>query len=269
MFKETEPIELVFPTEPESVLPSTSNFSDSFENKENLKSSSDDSEGTLLNLDQSIKILPHEENPSDSESIYSEIDSELKQTIISQSSALKTPAKHIKGTIVTPGIPSSSEGPPGPGAQSTPASRSISTTVNDHLGKVSEDIITAIPSRKEKSHPTQLYETVPSKEPIILHRSIPITRNINPTITPDSLMITKDNIAHFISADCIVETPIGYLLTNLGYISEISHKEQDAKKGSVIVTQAGTIKIFSLICRERFYDLITEDDLHVALNALK
>ena len=81
-------------------------------------------------------------------------------------------------------------------------------------------------------------------------------------------MIARDNYGHFISADCNLSTPIGRLLSDLGYINEINLREQQPHKGLVIVSQCREIKIFNLIWQDQFYDLITEDDLYIAMNEL-
>ena len=62
-----------------------------------------------------------------------------------------------------------------------------------------------------------------------------------------SRMIARDNYGHFISADCNLSTPIGRLLSDLGYINEINLREQQPHKGLVIVSQCREIKIFNLI----------------------
>lgn len=59
------------------------------------------------------------------------------------------------------------------------------------------------------------------------------------------------------------------MLKDLNYVNEISLKEQNAKKGTVIIIRVGTLKIFSLVSRHRFYDLTSEDDLYSVLIALK
>ena len=81
-------------------------------------------------------------------------------------------------------------------------------------------------------------------------------------------MMVKNNYAHFILSDCNLVSPTSYLLTDLGLINEITLKEQRARWGSVVVSQFGTTRIFSLICRDRFFDLTTEDDLYIIVSGL-
>lgn len=53
--------------------------------------------------------------------------------------------------------------------------------------------------------------------------------------THDSLLMARDNYAYFIAADCNLSSPISRQLTDLGYINEVTLREQKLRK--VIVSQ--------------------------------
>ena len=220
-----------------------------------------------------IKIIPRELNPSDSESVYSEIEREEEETI-TPTTCDKTPNKHHDSSTV-PETPDLSYHPSN--SQSTPIEPPVTNNSVRKMNKETVDSPLRPPrKRREKQIVTLgLYETIPP-EPIVSSyddRSIiPPPREFTRgqiCVTNDSLAIARDNYSHFISADCNLSTPMGRLLSDLGYINEINLREQQPHKGSVIVSQCGEIKIFSLICQDQFYDLITEDDLYIAMNGLK
>lgn len=81
--------------------------------------------------------------------------------------------------------------------------------------------------------------------------------------------MSRDNYAYFIAADCNLFSPIGRLLTELGFVNELMLREQIPRKGSVIVSQCGKIKLFGLVCRDHSFDQLTEDDVYWAIHRLK
>ena len=242
-----------------------------------LGDQSDDAEVTLqapssIPSESSIRILPPEDNPSDSESVYSEIESEEDETLTSPIAANETVINSNDKIAVRPQTPNLSNFLPS--SQSTPIATSISKSCRKHLTEMERPPSTSSPRTSEggRSPTLRLYETIPPESPVSPWTgvsSLPSNKSVNLSTVPDSLTMSRDNYAHFISADCNLVTPIGHLLTDLGYVSEVMLKEQRAKKGSVIVSQSGTIKVFSLVCRDRFFDTVTEDDLYIALNCLK
>ena len=112
------------------------------------------------------------------------------------------------------------------------------------------------------------FPSTPQSTPIMPSISDSIRKDFPDLVTrPTSTPSSKPRC--FISADCKLVTPIGYLLTDFGFINEITLKEEHARRGSVIGLQFGVTRIFSLVCRGRFFDLKTENDLYIAVSDLR
>lgn len=116
-----------------------------------------------------------------------------------------------------------------------------------------------------------LYETIPPDIPLIERMKETLSLiPAGPIITTnDSLLMARDNYAYFIAADCNLSFPISRQLTDLGYINEIILREQKPRKGSVIVSQCGRMKFFGLVCRDRYFDQLTDDAIYAAIHGLK
>lgn len=213
-------------------------------------------------------FLPPEQNPSDSESEYS--DALEEQTLIptNENTIVSKPndSFNTSNMSVLEKSTSSSQSSP-----IVPSSYNSQTEILCNKQSPPTHV-----NREKQPSILGLYETIPpdplpqvidsiGKIPIMLDAII--KRNIS--ISNDSLLMARDNYAHFIASDCDLSTKIGHLLSDLGYINKFNLREQKPHKGSVIVSQYGKIKIFSLVCRERFFDQITEDDLYVSMRALK
>ena len=261
LFREEEPIsdtpaiEMVVEIDPNSVI----SPSPELNNEILLEELQDEFENTIQeDNSQSLtfKIHPPEDNSSDSESLYSGTDCEAELTVIPSSFVRKTPEKSRNKSLESPATPNFSSLPYI--SQSTP----IMPSISDSTRKDSPDLWPNHPqppraslgkgackARIVRNNSTRNTVTASTKK--IFSESI---SNRDPIIiiTPDSVMMAQDNYVHIISSDCNLVTPIGYLLTDLGFIHEITLKEQHARRGSVIVSQFGETRIFSLVCRNQY-----------------
>lgn len=87
--------------------------------------------------------------------------------------------------------------------------------------------------------------------------------------TRDPLTLSRDNIAHFLSADCTFGTTSTRTLIDIGLINPINIKSREPKKGQVIVTQTGKSLVFSIFVKNKFFDKINAEDLLLGISSLK
>ena len=97
----------------------------------------------------------------------------------------------------------------------------------------------------------------------------PGTPAFNIKTTRDALTFGKDNLVHFISADCLMKTDVGLALIDLDLVDSDRLKECKPKKGQVIVSKIGGIFIFSIVIKNRYFDQPTPEDLYHAIASLR
>ena len=174
-------------------------------------------------------VLPKQQSASDSESEQTLITEDFNDTVIRIE---EIRAKSDESTLFRP-----------PDASSTPnASHTLSS---EPIKRTRADIPLIPPRLVTGKSPviTGLYETIP---PIIEPRDLPDTRDLDPVdfrslrINPatlkscrDQLTTTRDNYAHFISADMTLDTPVPEAL---------------------IDTQMGSTRTFSIVGKENYYE---------------
>ena len=131
---------------------------------------------------------------------------------------------------------------PGPVSHSTPL-LSSSGRANDAASSVERTQTDQVsPPRnngKKESSILGLYETIPTvvqlppPPPQVRDFSESIQPSYDPRIikeTRDSLLMARDNYIHFISADCLLYSPIGLSLSELGFIDSLQLREKKPKK---------------------------------------
>ncbi|KAJ8672735.1 hypothetical protein QAD02_003995 [Eretmocerus hayati] len=89
----------------------------------------------------------------------------------------------------------------------------------------------------------------------------------------EQLLTRRDNLAHFLACDCVVNTPIGQQLVDLELISLDVIREQNPTVGTIVITNIEESeynqKIFTLFTREGHKDLTSEETLAECLEKLK
>lgn len=88
-------------------------------------------------------------------------------------------------------------------------------------------------------------------------------------VTPETLTMRKDNCAHFISTDCLLTTPVGKQLREMGQIRPEKLEETIKGKGHVTVTKRNRRRIFSIANMDQYYHTMTNNELVMGLQALK
>ena len=83
------------------------------------------------------------------------------------------------------------------------------------------------------------------------------------------LTYNKDNIVHFISADCEVESPVIRLLEDLDAINMRNLKSKKPTVGEILYTPFKRFMVYSVVLRKRHYDSIDISTLRNSLRNLK
>lgn len=89
------------------------------------------------------------------------------------------------------------------------------------------------------------------------------------TRTKDSLLMKPDNLVHFISADCILNTPISRELIDEGILVVQSLKNEKPEIGQVLVFKYGNQLVFNLVVKNTFDERPFLKNVNMALHCLK
>ena len=234
-------------------------------------------EGSDLDLDETLTNSPVVMLPPTGDVSDSDSDTELAIT------------GELNETIIRMDESNESQHSPLPLSSSTPLK--TPSMVTPIMGAGSRDTASAAADSSPIIHPplakryaegesriVGLYETIPptvrqvSSELLVpkpTNSGTPTTDKLIIKESRDSLLMARDNYLHFISADCSLYSPIGLSLSELGFVDPDRLRALKPKKGQVIVSQTGSIKTFTVICKDRFCEQSTAKDVFTSLRALQ
>ncbi|XP_034944512.1 sialidase-like [Chelonus insularis] len=95
-------------------------------------------------------------------------------------------------------------------------------------------------------------------KPKIATESVPTPRTpsqaVTITVSRDGLTYSRDNVVHFLSADCELAQPVSKLLQALHYISVDDLKAANPLVGQVFATPLGKHRVFTVFVKKHHFD---------------